>query len=162
MLRACDLRVKDVMTPSPQVVDIDATIGEAYTLLVGERLSAVPVVDPLGNAVGVLSMIDLVVDLAPALDPQAPPDGEALDGLKRRRVGAKCPPDGLVTVEPEVCLTEACRLMVKNKVHRVLVTEGSRPVGVVSSIDVVRALSALEEVNTGGPLLGEERGDDHL
>lgn len=161
MLRACDLRVKDVMTPSPQVVGCEATIGEAYSLLVGERLTAVPVVDLLGNAVGVLSMIDLVVDLAPVLDPQAPADGEALHAIKGQRVGARCLPDGLVTCEPDVCLIEACKLMVKNKVHRVLVTEGSRPVGVLSSIDVVRALSALEEVNAG-PILGEERGDDHL
>src|SRR5262249_5764834 len=50
----------DLMTPHVVSIATTATVGEAATLLTDKRLSGVPVLDPNGEAVGVLSRADLV------------------------------------------------------------------------------------------------------
>lgn len=45
----------------------------------------------------------------------------------------------LTTIEPDAFAEDAAELMRRNAIHRVLVTEGDRIVGVVSSLDIARA-----------------------
>ncbi len=148
-----DLRVKDVMTEVPETLPAKLTVGEAYAVLTGERLSGAPVVDEAGNATGVFSVTDILDDLAPVLDPNAAVDAQLLEAIKARPVGEAGwgPP---ISCGREASLVEACALMVKERVHRVIVLEGTRPVGVLSAIDVVRAVACL-----GAEGAGAEQGE---
>jgi CBS domain-containing protein len=54
-MRAVDVMVRDVVTVYP-----DSDVAEAIKLLAEHDVSALPVVDPAGNLVGVLSEADLI------------------------------------------------------------------------------------------------------
>jgi len=54
-MRAVDVMVRDVVTVHP-----DSDVAEAIKLLAEHDVSALPVVDPAGNLVGVLSEADLI------------------------------------------------------------------------------------------------------
>jgi CBS domain-containing protein len=47
----------------------------------------------------------------------------------------------LVTVEPDTDVEAAANLMTEKGIHRVLVTEGDRLVGIVSALDVAKAVA---------------------
>src|SRR6478609_3726231 len=51
----------DLMTPNPQSIRQNATIKEAAAFLTDRRISAAPVIDDAGRAVGVLSRADIVL-----------------------------------------------------------------------------------------------------
>src|SRR4029078_9696935 len=54
------LLVADLMTIDPVVVAVDASIEEAAHLLHANSITALPVVDPFGSLVGVISQTDIV------------------------------------------------------------------------------------------------------
>jgi len=47
----------------------------------------------------------------------------------------------LVTVSPDTPVTEVARLLVTRHIHRVLVTEGEKVHGVISTLDLVRLVA---------------------
>ena len=52
--------VKEVMTPNPVTVAEDATIGEAAQKMLENKISGLPVVDPVGvNLVGIITESDI-------------------------------------------------------------------------------------------------------
>ena len=51
----------DLMTPNPLSIRQNATVKEAAAFLTDRRISAAPVIDEAGRAVGVLSRADIVV-----------------------------------------------------------------------------------------------------
>lgn len=131
MLDLRELVVGDVMSLDPIVVSVDASIEEAQELLRANRITGLPVVDGLGNLVGVLSQSDLV--WGPGL--------HVTTLLRRKPSGLRVgelmtsPP---VTVSMETPVTDAARLMLQNRVHRlVAVDPQGRPIGVLSATDFV-------------------------
>jgi CBS domain-containing protein len=60
--------------------------------------------------------------------------GVRIDKLRVRDVMAK----SVITVSPETPITEVARVLVERRFHRVLVTNGTKLVGVISSLDFVR------------------------
>lgn len=97
--------------------------GEVLQDLLRAGFSGCPVVNDDGEAVGVISWRDLV------------PCGT--DTIVRDRMST--PP---VVTPPETTLADAARLMVNERVHRLIVIEANRVVGILSAIDIVRAVSA--------------------
>ncbi len=141
MIDVRDLRVRDVMTACPQTVTVDTPIADAYALLVEARLSGLPIVDGEGRVQGLFSLSDLATELAPVLHPESDGDPGALGALKARQVGSRI--EHLVIVGPDEPLVAACQRMVRGHARKVVVVEGDRPIGVVSAVDVARAVAAL-------------------
>ncbi|MGE0708149.1 MAG: HPP family protein [Planctomycetota bacterium] len=136
-----ELRVKDVFSAVPVVLSEDQTLSEAYEALVGESISGIPVTDAEGDLLGVVSASDLLVALAPLLDPQEEtPDAASLIELKDAPLSehVQGPP---LTCEERTPLREACELMVRERVHRLVVMAADEIVGVISSMDIVRAVA---------------------
>lgn len=126
-----DLRVEDMMTIDPITVSVDATIEEAEELLRRNRISGLPVVDGGGRLVGVISQTDLLYLAVPSV--------QAL--IRHRDSGIRVgevmssPP---VTIEGEVSIREAARVMDRDRLHRLVAVDGSgRPIGVLSAMDFV-------------------------
>ena len=128
---ADQLVVADLMTLDPVVVGVDDPIEEAERLMRERRVTGLPVVDPNGAPLGVISQPDVIED-----------GGAPLAILLRRK------PSGLrvgelmtspaVTIADTARLVEAARLMRDNRIHRlVAVDEHGRTVGVLSASDFV-------------------------
>lgn len=126
-----DLRVADLMAIDPVTVSADATIEEAEELLRRNRISGLPVIDAAGRLVGVISLTDLLYLAVPrvqALIRHHP------SGIRVGEVMSSPP----VTIDGEVSLVEAARLMNDERLHRlVAVDEIGRPIGVISAMDFV-------------------------
>ena len=126
-----DLRVADLMTIDPIVVSMDATIEEAEELMRQHRITGLPVVDADGRLVGVISQTDVLYLDVPAV--------QALIRHRERgvRVGEvmSTPP---VTIDGAATLRHAARLMMDERLHRlVAVDTHGRPIGVISAMDFV-------------------------
>ena len=55
-----------------------------------------------------------------------------------------------VTCEGSMALTLACERMVRARTHQLLVVDGGRLVGVLSSTDVVRAVACIDDLRKSG------------
>jgi len=123
--------VADLMTIDPVVVADDAPIEEAERLMRTYRVSGLPVINAHGILVGVISQTDFI-----HLDS---PDVRSLirgagSGFRVGEMMSRPP----LTVPMTSGLTDAARLMVTEKVHRVVVVDDhQRPRGVLSAIDYV-------------------------
>lgn len=126
-----ELVVADVMTLDPIVIAADAPLEDAERLMRERAISGLPVVDPNGRLVGVISRTDVVED---GSVPMAILLRKMPSGL---RVG-ELMSSPAITVETTDALIEAARRMRDNRIHRlVAVDDGGRPVGVLSASDFV-------------------------
>lgn len=125
------LLVADIMTIDPVVVGVDESIEEATHLLRSYSITGLPVVDEWGALVGVISQTDLV----------AIQDSGVSRLIRTRQSGLRVGElmtSPAVTVSMTDSLGEAARLMLDNRVHRLVAIDAAgRPVGVLSSIDFV-------------------------
>jgi predicted transcriptional regulator len=138
-----ELVVKDVMSPDPVCLHREISVPDAVQILVGRSLQGAPVVDEVGDVIGVVSTSDLLTALAPAFRAGRPLDVHALHELKLMHVHDLLE-RALVTCDHMAPINEVCQLMVRERVHRVVVTHDSRrPLGLISAIDMVRAVACL-------------------
>ena len=124
------LRVGDLMSNDPVVIDADAQATEAERLLKTHRVSGLPVVS--GNAtVGVISQTDLVMARSSAM----------ISGNWARLLVRHLMTTPAVTVRTGTSLARAAQLMVTRHIHRlVVVDDEDAPIGVISSLDLLRVL----------------------
>lgn len=125
--------VGQLMTPNPIVIEDSASLDDAVRLLEENEISGVPVVDRDGLLVGVLSQTDIVRARAVAhLWSRWP-------GLRVRHLMHS----PALTADPGMTLEEAAQLMERAHVHRLIVVDEDqfRPIGVISTTDLVRALA---------------------
>lgn len=129
------LRVRDIMTRPVQTLQASASVAEAARSMTAGHISGAPVVDE-GRVVGVVSKSDL-------MDPQ--------------NWSAEVQPSVETVMTPVVFavrasdpVMSAVRLMVDEKVHRVIVvTDDGTIAGIVSPMDVLGALARGERVQEG-------------
>lgn len=136
------LHVRDVMTHTPRCLPQQYSLVEAYGWLMAEGVRGAPVLDPDGKLAGVVSNSDLLMTLAPVLDPQGDVDAETLQELRNLPL-AKLIEQRPVTCGADLTLHDACELMLRRRVRRLVVCDpdeqGGKVVGVLSAIDVVYA-----------------------
>jgi len=122
------LAVRDIMTPQLFTVEADASAQEAAVALTRRHIGGAPARDGEGKLVGVISKSDLV-------------DPEPAQWIKSEpTVGDLMNPD-VVTVYAGDPALAAVAEMARRNIHRVVVLdEESQPIGIVTPMDVVRAL----------------------
>jgi CBS-domain-containing membrane protein len=148
----------DLMTPNPVSIRDTASVQEAIALLIDKGISAAPVIDGTGRAVGVVSQTDILVhDREKAGHPEPVPDYYERENLSARP--GERSPKGLpvekadptvvrdimtpiiFAVAPDSSAARTVDQMVTLKVHRVFVVDPSGVlVGVVSALDVLQKL----------------------
>jgi CBS domain-containing protein len=79
---------------------------------------------------------DAGADVAERITSVEGPEWSVLDEHDVSEVMTRAP---LVTLSPEATAEEAADLMTRKAIHRVLVTEGGRLLGIVSALDITRA-----------------------
>ena len=107
----------------------DTPLSEVVRILSDTDIHALVVTGDSGEVVGVVSHMDII-----------PHHDEDLTQLTAREVMTS----KVITVTPESKVTEAIDVMVKNRIHRLVVSEpeGGKllPVGVLSTTDIVREM----------------------
>ncbi|KUL23470.1 CBS domain-containing protein [Actinoplanes awajinensis] len=136
-------KIGDVMTRDVVSVAEDTSYHDLVDLLVGKRISAVPVVDGFGRVTGVVSEADLLRKIEYGGDEQP----RIFERRRRRGERAKATARtaaGLMSAPPVVALASmplaaAARLMDANGVKRLPVTDDlGRLVGIASRGDLLR------------------------
>ncbi len=143
-------RVKDVMSKDVVAVSPADTLHEALELIVDNRVSALPVVDGRDRCVGMLSTSDLI-DLTHELDDETHHLGRSdesgrpwlferlTEAFGSERVSEQMT-ESVATIGPEVPLSEAAGMMLRNRVHHLpVVDDKERLLGILSTTDIVAA-----------------------
>jgi CBS domain-containing protein len=129
------MRVADIMTEPVITIDQGTTVQEAIRLIADEHVSALPVVDGAGTMLGVLSTTDILQ--AAAETTESGSRNVLLDQTTVAEVMSRHP----LTIAPTADLREAARHLLYGGIHRLVVVERGRPVGVLSQTDLVGALA---------------------
>ena len=149
-----DVAARDIMRSDLITADPDQSLAELRHLLIESHVSGVPVVDG-GKLIGIVSRSDLVrvEELVEALDAEVSEgvwQENQADGFKhsapegfggfRRRLSELKVKDAMraqvVTCSPDTPATEVAAEMVRHHVHRIVVVEGDKPLGIVSTLDI--------------------------
>ena len=119
-----DRTISALLEKNVTTVDVENSIDEVEEVLNSHKLSCVPVVDSSGHCFGVISAPDLVNFHALHKNP------------KIERAGEACT-HNVIEAGPDISVAEAADLMVKNKIHHIVVIEKDAIKGIISSIDLV-------------------------
>ena len=148
--------LKDLMNPDIMTVADDMTTDELARFLVEREISGALVVDSEGRLIGVVSMTDISRNLAePSDDISSPWSDFYRDDapeLARQDLGHRSVEQRAATVrdvmtpmvaqiEVTAPVSEAARIMVERHIHRLLVTEGRDPVGIITSTDLLKMVA---------------------
>ena len=146
------LKVRDVMTQDVVTVEPETPLKDVARLMIEYGVSGIPVVDPTGLVVGVVSEADLLVKergegglsrrpLAWLLGESKTAEREL---VKIKAVAAReAMTRPALTIGPDRPLREAADLMIREQVNRLpVVGRAGRLVGIVTRADVVRAFVA--------------------
>jgi CBS domain-containing protein len=145
-------KAKDVMTKDVITVRRETTVRELASLFAERRISSVPVVDDAGNLIGIVSESDLVeqdknlhiptvvsiFDWVIYLESDKRFEKE-LQKMTAQTVGEIYTQE-VVTVTPETPLSDVADIMSSQKVHVVPVVDGSRLVGILGRIDLIKTM----------------------
>jgi CBS domain-containing protein len=139
--------VRDVATVHP-----DSDVAEAIKLLAEHDVSALPVVDPAGNLVGVLSEADLIHRVEIGTEKRRPWWQEAVTGASTiaadfaKSHGKKVDEimtSGVVSVSEDTPLSEIAALLERKRIKRVPVVKDGKLVGIVSRSNLIQALASV-------------------
>jgi CBS domain-containing protein len=143
------MNVADIMTQPVITVQPETRIAEAARLMLQHRVSGLPVVDPGGAMIGIVTEGDLLRRAELGTERHRPHWLELLLGPGRlardyidthaRAVG-EVMTENVASVAPDDTLPDVVRLMEKRHVKRLPVIKEGRLVGIVSRANLVRAL----------------------
>lgn len=131
------MHARDVMSDGVMSLAADATVLEAAQLLVNYDVSAMPVVDPDGRMIGIVSEADL---LRRSAEGDEATDGFASAGS--RKVLDVMTRD-VVTAGEDTPVATLAKLMTERRIKRLPILREHAVVGIVSRIDLLRALISL-------------------
>jgi len=119
------MKARDIMRRHVLTVPQEMSLAEVSRLLVERGVSGAPVVGPQGDLVGVVSQTDLIrEDHAGAT------------------VACVMTP-WTVSFEEDTDVRELARQMLAKKIHRVVITREGRLCGIVTAMDMLKAMLAL-------------------
>lgn len=139
------MTARELMTPDVVTVSPSLEIGAAARLLSRLGISGAPVVSASGELLGVVSQTDLARFLGQApeaawgLEPSDDP-GLACENGRAREPISSLMTVGAVTCDEDASEEELAELMLGRRVHRLVVTKKGRLCGIVSAMDLLRAL----------------------
>lgn len=149
---------KDVMSAPVMTVPEDMTVPDLEELLTEKMITGAPVVNAEGEMIGLVSRTDVLRSESRRhriARQSASPDGslqgwqgkvneediaqltvDETDDLTARDIMTPT----VYTVSEETPVSEIAGEMVRGRIHRLVVTRADRPVGIVTTLDILRAL----------------------
>jgi CBS domain-containing protein len=130
--------VRDIMSANVVTVQPDLTVRALMRVLHENEITGAPVVDRFGKLVGVVSLAD-VARLA------ATEEG----GFENRTV-ADVMTAATFSVRPATDVRDLARLLVRTGLHRALVLDAGKLVGIVTAHDVLETVASEESEAPAG------------
>lgn len=127
-----NITVKEYMTPNPIVFKPNTDVFEAIRKLMEQRTTGAPVVDERGAVVGAFSELDclrIVVNSAYHEDM----GGKVSEHMTK----------DVTVVQADASIVEVAELFAKSSLRHFPVTEGGKLIGVISRVDILKALLAI-------------------
>jgi CBS domain-containing protein len=137
-------QVSDVMTTNVATIGPETPYRDVVDLLAQRRISAVPVVDEFGRALGVVSETDLLHKVELIGEPH---EWRLFEGHRRREARTKADAgkagdlmtSPAITIYPSTPVAAAARMMDREQVKRLPVTDDlGRVVGIVTRGDLLK------------------------
>ena len=142
--------VKDIMSTDLISINQNATIRELVKLFSDHGIQGVPVVDDDGYIEGVVSSHDVMknecshafyqVPSVESLESNVYKDMDFLD----KKVSTIMTKD-LYSIEPDDTIAKMSKVMYDKKIHRLLVVEYEKLIGIVSTFDLLKLLATSDE-----------------
>ena len=157
------VKLRDVMTREMVTFSAEMALMDAIEVLAERHISGAPVM--MGDRlVGVLTssdVLEFVVSNPSALADFGDTDTDSgtWSALSGHTVGEAMSGGPACSLPPDAPIQAAADLMREANIHRVFVTDHSRLVGVVTSLDVTRALAERKVVNRTFVFPGPTRTD---
>ncbi|PWL33095.1 MAG: hypothetical protein DCO96_01715 [Fluviicola sp. XM-24bin1] len=120
------MRIEDYMSSPVMITQRNVSIKHLKEMLTRKGLSAVPVLEEDGTITGIVTSSDLV---------QATNDDAVVQDIMSDRVHIAMKNNRL---------KDAAGMMVKNKVHHLVVMEEGNVVGMISSMDIMKVFAETE------------------
>jgi CBS-domain-containing membrane protein len=147
------LTVADIMTSEVVSIKGSTTVREMAAIFEKTRFGTLPVVDDAGNLTGIVTASDLVEQDRPLHMPTVislfdwviPLEGEG--SLQRElnkmtaQTAAELATTDVVTVVSSDPVSSVAEIMSNKKIHALPVLEGTKLVGMVSRIDIIRSMN---------------------
>jgi len=133
---------RDIMQKKIVSVPVTTPVAEFARILTTHRISGAPVTTADGTVAGIASLSDVAWHAGKLFD-------EQFQWVNTRFGGQATVNDimtrGVYHVSEYDTLSSVLRMMAKEKIHRVLVTDGESIVGIISTMDIVAAVPDLLE-----------------
>src|SRR4029077_1989819 len=145
------MQAKDVMVSPAITVSPDASVPETANILLKNRISAVPVVDPTGAILGIVSEGDLMrrAEIGTErhrswwLEMLASSNTIAMDYVKSHaQKGSDVMTAWPIAVGEETPLAEIANLLETRQIKRVPVVRDGKVIGIVSRADLLQAFAS--------------------
>ena len=149
---------RDIMRAEVITVPYATPLSEVERILSDNRISGAPVTDESGHIIGIVSIRDLVERYAE--DPDSRPrrgqgffhlssedmEDEDFDSFEVPKESEETAEDvmsgEIYSVDVAAGLKDIAKAMTKHRIHRVLVQENGRHVGLISTMEILSALNA--------------------
>ena len=129
------MKVAEIMRTNLKTLRAEATVADAVAALAEAQVSALPVLDGHGRAVGVCSTRDVLVAESRCAS------AEARERLFERTLVLEIMTPWPATVLPDEDVRAVAQRMLDGKVQRFFVQENGSLVGVISQTDIVAAVA---------------------
>jgi len=129
------MKVAELMRTELKTISAEATVADAVTALAEAGVSALPVLDRFGRAVGVVSTREILRAESAHDDPAA--RERLFEDTLVLEIMAPWP----FTITPELQIRDAAREMLYLEVQRLFVEDKGALVGVISQTDIVGAVA---------------------
>ncbi|MDI6702445.1 CBS domain-containing protein [Methanothermobacter wolfeii] len=121
--------VKEVATEDLITLDPGMTVKEAAAKLSSLGIEGAPIVEE-GRVMGIVTLSDITSSIA-----------EDKEELKVSEIMSK----NIITVEPEMMISDAIEVMNKHKIGRLIVTDKEgRPAGIITRTDILDSIAGLD------------------
>jgi CBS domain-containing protein len=120
----CAMIARDIMTSKVCTIRPEASAQEAAQLLSQKRISGLPVVNPDGKIIGIVTEADIISKVNQ--------EGLLVADIMSHEV---------IAVDEETSVSEIASLLTKRRIKRVPVVEKGKLVGIVSRADIVNAVA---------------------
>ncbi len=147
------LTADEFMTQNVVCVNVTTTLQELAEILISKRISGVPVLDEEGKLAGVISKTDLLThglekELSSLL--KGKEGRESVKGLfdidnmlgpePSEMTVEKLMKTTVITAAKNTDINKLVTTMMDNRIHRIIITEDEKVVGVVTTMDILRMI----------------------
>lgn len=126
--RVSSFAIKDVLC-----VDMESTVIELIKILAKVNFTAAPVLDSNGKCFGIVSAMDVFKLIAA---------GGSIQSVKAWEICSHT----VIYVDPNITAVQAGQVMRENNIHHLLVGGENKPIGIISTMDIVDRLHRAEKI----------------